>query len=125
MHKRIFGAAISVSVLAAALASCGNPASELEGKWVSASMRDALGCGMGRAIIIDGDRVLFGVGGYLMKEFDNLEGEVLDNGHVVLKSDTAKFEIAPGEEDGQMTLITGPFVPEHFTTRLPQKLARC
>ncbi|MBD2841407.1 hypothetical protein [Erythrobacter rubeus] len=125
MKIKQFSAAFAVAFGAALVSGCGNSGPDLNGAWVTASMRDAMECQMGRVMVINEDKIVFGIAGRVMKEFGNLETQEQEDGTVVLKSDAAKFEIRPGEEPGQMTLLSGPVVAEHHTTRLPKELARC
>ena len=97
----------------------------MEGTWVTASMRDAMECQMGRVMVINGGKIDFGIAGRVVKSFEGLETEVNEDGTVVMRSDTATFEFSPGESPDQMTLLSGPMVVEHHTSRTPKDLARC
>lgn len=97
----------------------------MDGMWVTASMNDAMECSMGRIMVIDGDRIDFAIGGQIMSSFEGLQTSVGENGHVMMTSDDATFEFEPGDAPGQMTILQGPWVMEHHTTRLPKELGRC
>lgn len=87
-------------------------------------MKDGMECQFGRAMVISGDTITFGVANQAGPKFEGLETEVADNGNIIMKSDSFAFEFSPGEEDGQITMVSAPFVREH-TDRLPREMARC
>jgi len=97
----------------------------MDGAWVAASMRDGMECQMGRVMVINGDKIDFGIAGRVVRSFEGLETEVNDDGLIVMRSSEATFEFEPGESSDQMTLLSGPVVAEHHTSRLPKDLARC
>lgn len=107
------------------LSGCGITGPDMDGSWVTESMRDVMECQMGRVMVINGDKIDFGIGGRVVRSFEGLQTEVKEDGVVVMHSDTATFEFEPGASSDQMTLLSGPMVAEHHTSRMPKGLARC
>lgn len=98
---------------------------DIDGHWVNDGFVDQFECSMGRVMAISGDRIDFAIAGQVMASFEGLETSTAENGHIMMTSDTATFEFAPGENPGEMTMLQGPWVMEHHTTRLPSDLGRC
>ncbi|MEL1251278.1 hypothetical protein [Aurantiacibacter gilvus] len=114
-----------VALASLALSACGATGSDMDGAWVTASMNDAMECSMGRVMVIDGDRIDFGIAGQVVQSFEGLQTEAAENGNVVMRSDSATFEFRPGATPDEMTIVAGPMVFEHHTSRLPMDLGRC
>ncbi|KPP82205.1 MAG: hypothetical protein HLUCCA04_05595 [Oceanicaulis sp. HLUCCA04] len=97
----------------------------MDGAWVSESMRDPFECQSGRVMVINGGTIQFGIAGRVVRSFEGLETEVGDDGMIVMRSAEATFQFAPGESPDEVTLLSGPIVVEHHTSRTPAALARC
>ena len=113
------------TLAAAALAGCGVAGPDLDGDWVTASMNDQMECSMGRVMRISGDRIDFAIAGQIMATYEGLETSAGENGTILMASDSATFEFRPGANPDVMTIIAGPMVMEHHTSRLPKELGRC
>lgn len=118
-------AATSIAFGLSILSGCGSIGPDMDGAWVTESMRDAMECQMGRVMVINGDKIVFGIAGQIVRSFEGLETKVNEDDVVVMHSDKATFEFELGESPDQMTLLSGPMVAEHHTSRMPKDLARC
>lgn len=125
MKSGSLGVAGLVMAAAVALSGCGDAVPNMDGVWVSASMRDPFECRSGRVMVVNDGTIRFGIAGRVVRSFEGLETEVGDDGSIVMRSDEAVFQFAPGEAPDEVTLLSGPVVVEHHTSRTPAALARC
>jgi len=121
-HLRVV---VLVAAAVAGLSGCSNAGPNMDGAWVSESMRDPFECQSGRVMVINGGTIQFGIAGRVVRSFEGLETEVGDDGMIVMRSAEATFQFAPGESPDEVTLLSGPIVVEHHTSRTPAALARC